>query len=82
MYSVELICSSDLINTKNDVITPQADSEITSKSCNYKFRILSLQGWISDIGIDGPIFVPSGGFFTNLDQGSSQNVGFFLDCYY
>ena len=36
------------------------------------------QGWISDMGIDGSIFVPKSGFFTNLGQGLSQKVGFFL----
>ena len=37
------------------------------------------QGWISDMGIDGPTFVPkSGYFFTNLGQGLSSKVGFFL----
>ena len=32
------------------------------------------QGWISDMGIDGPTFVPK--FFTNLGEGLSQKVGF------
>ena len=37
------------------------------------------QGWISDMGTDGLTFVPkSGYFFTNLGQGLSSKVGFFL----
>ena len=37
------------------------------------------QGWISEMGIDGPTFVPkSGYFFTNLGQGLSSKVGCFL----
>ena len=38
-----------------------------------------LQGWISDMGIDGPTFVPKKWlFFINLGQDLSSKVGFFL----
>ena len=30
------------------------------------------------MGVDGPTFVPKVANFTNLGQGLSQNVGFFL----
>ena len=40
---------------------------------------LESQGWIIDMGIDGPTFASKGGyFFTNSGQGLSQKVGFFL----
>ena len=41
-------------------------------------RLKPIQGWIRDIGIDGPTFVPKIANFTNLGQGLSQKVGFFL----
>ena len=37
---------------------------ITLKNClqNY-FHLLKFQGWISDMGIDGPTLVPKSGYF-------------------
>ena len=36
-----------------------------------------VQGWISDMGIDGPTFVPKSGYFLPI-LGLSSKVGFFL----
>ena len=39
---------------------------------------MEIQGWISDMDINGPTFVPKVAFFTNLGQGLSQKISFFL----
>ena len=46
---------------------------------NLQQLFWSSQGWISDMWIDGPNFVPKSGYFLLiLVKGLSSKVGFFL----
>ena len=36
---------------------------VISKLIEQTLRVLKSQGWISDMGIDGPTFVPKSGYF-------------------